>query len=80
MHIDQIKYLPRTDDNAVKPGDKYELLFWANGWITMGIKLATDNYVVYNYVPANTIYWLRDVTRGKEERIFTYENGKQVWW
>lgn len=28
----------------------------------------------------NIMYWLRNLTRGREERIFTYEDGKQVWW
>ena len=23
---------------------------------------------------------LKDLTKGEEERIFTYENDKQVWW
>ena len=23
---------------------------------------------------------VRDLTKGQEERIFTYENGEQVWW
>jgi hypothetical protein len=24
--------------------------------------------------------WLRDLTEGTEERIFTYKEGKQIWW
>jgi hypothetical protein len=32
------------------------------------------------HVPKNSVLWLRDLTKGREERIFTYENGKQVWW
>lgn len=34
----------------------------------------------YEGVPAGHLYWLRDLTEGVEERIFTYEQGKQVWW
>jgi len=31
------------------------------------------------YLPELYIY-LHNKTKGIEERIFTYENGKQVWW
>jgi len=31
-------------------------------------------------VSANGLYILHNLTRGKEERIFTYEHGKQIWW
>ena len=30
--------------------------------------------------PAGALYWLRNLTEGREERIFSYENGRQVWW
>lgn len=30
--------------------------------------------------PSNALFRLRNLTRGKEERIFTYDNGEQVWW
>jgi len=78
--ITKIKFLPRTDDNAVRPGDEYELFFWYQGWISLGKKVADKDFLFFDNVPKNTIYWLRDRTRGKEERIFTYENGQQVWW
>ena len=28
----------------------------------------------------NALLWLRNHTRGEEERNFTYENGEQIWW
>ena len=31
-------------------------------------------------MPRGALYWLRDLSKGKEERIFSYEDGKQVWW
>lgn len=36
--------------------------------------------LTYEQIPEGTLYWLRNYTRGKEECIFTYEDGKQVWW
>lgn len=26
------------------------------------------------------LYWLRDLSKGKDERIFTYEQERLVWW
>ena len=37
-------------------------------------------YLEYDNVPDNALLLLRNLTKGKEERIFTYEDGKQVWW
>lgn len=36
--------------------------------------------ITFKDVPQGGLYLLRDLTRGKDERIFTYENGEQVWW
>ena len=36
---------------------------------------------IYKDVPFKVLFWLRDLTRGKDERIFTVdENDDQVWW
>jgi hypothetical protein len=45
-----------------------------------GRKLAVDNKLHYDDVPKGALLWLKNHTQGKEERIFTYEDGKQVWW
>jgi len=31
-------------------------------------------------MPSGGLYLLHDKTKGWEERIFTYEDGEQVWW
>jgi len=36
--------------------------------------------LVYDNVPANALLLLHNHTKGKEERIFTYEGGRQIWW
>ena len=43
-------------------------------------KTAGHDTLVYVEVPKNALLWLHNHTQGKEERIFTYENGKQIWW
>jgi hypothetical protein len=41
----------------------------------------TDNVMLdYDNCPTNALFLLHDLTKGREERIFTYENGEQVWW
>lgn len=80
--IKKIKYLPRNDDNFIREGDLYELYYWnEDWWVSLGKQEGTKNQVLtYEKAPSNALFWLRNHTRGKEERIFTYENGKQTWW
>jgi hypothetical protein len=79
--VSHIRFWFRNDDNTIRPGDTYELHYWGNSqWESMGQQTGTDTVIIYNRVPSRTIYWLRDLTRGREERPFTYENGRQVWW
>lgn len=81
--IDRIRYIIRNDDNGVRKGNLYELWYIDEGgaWCSAGRKKALDDDCIrFDAVPAGTLYWLRNLTRGKEERIFTYENGKQIWW
>lgn len=78
--ISKIVYAPRTDKNHVIPGHLYELFYWDNEWISLGQKEAAEAYLGYENVPSNCLLFLKNHTEGKEERIFTYENGQQVWW
>jgi hypothetical protein len=79
--IGRIAYTPRGDGNDITPGDMYELLYWdSDGWISLGKREATDIKLTYKNVPSKGLYLLRNHSRGKDERIFTYENGKQIWW
>lgn len=39
------------------------------------------DFIIFKDVPVGGLFWLHDLTRGKDERIFTInENGKQNWW
>lgn len=81
VKINHISYTPRGDGNDVTPGDVHELLYWCeNQWKSTGKCVATDIVLVYENIPVNTVYLLRNLSRGKDERIFTYEDGKQIWW
>lgn len=78
--IAKIEYCPRTDDNDICPGDVYELFYWDQEWISLGEKEAEDYSLSYDNVPSGALLWLRNLTKGIEERPFTYENGCQIWW
>jgi|GEM_PF-57586 hypothetical protein len=80
--INKVAFLPRNDDNGVMPGQLYELFFWNKKWVSLGRQTASNKTyrLSYKNVPSNALFLLRNLTKGKEERIFTYEGGKQVWW
>ena len=76
----RVVYAPRNDDNYINKGNHYELFYWDNEWKSLGEKIGTGEILVYDGVPSNCLLFLKNHTKGREERVFTYENGKQVWW
>lgn len=74
--------IPGTTIILTNRGDLYELLVWDRG--SNGTRWARQvptpmDSIMREFLPGH-LYWLRDLTEGVEERIFTYEQGKQVWW
>lgn len=82
ISISKLCYLPRSDDNFIRDGEEYELCYWDGYWVSLGSRFGSRDTqeLVYDNVPDNALLLLHNHTRGKEERIFTYENGRQVWW
>ena len=78
--VKRISYMTRNDDNNIRVGDEYELFYWDMNWISLGKQTATDFTLTFNLVPQNTLLILRNHTRGKDERIFLYKNGQQIWY
>ncbi len=79
--IVKVRYCPRSDTNFIEVGDTYELFYWQEGdWKSLGRKVAQKQALHYQQVPSGGLYILRNLTKGKEERIFTYKDGKQFWW
>ena len=65
---------------TVYPGMNYELFYFdRDKWVSMGIKKASDDTITYDDVPKGTLLWLCNLTEGREERIFLYQDGKQRW-
>ena len=79
--ITKMRYLPRNDDNNIVVGQQYELFYWCDRkWISLGKQIPSEQVLYYQDAPTNALFLLRNHTKGKEERIFTYENGKQIFW
>jgi hypothetical protein len=82
VKISKLRFLVRNDLNLIEVGDEYELLYFDMGWNSLGKQKADHNYIIFNKVPDNALLLLRDLTKGKEERVFTYnkEQEAQWWW
>ncbi|MCF8716351.1 hypothetical protein JM658_16090 [Joostella atrarenae] len=78
--IDKIRFLPRVAYNIIVPGNRYEVFYWDNKWVSLGAQIAISNVLNYEDVPSNAIYLIKNLSGGKDERIFTYEDDIQVWW
>lgn len=78
--IKVMKKYPEDESNNIFPGETYELLYWQNGWVSLGLQVADTNYLIYENAPVNALFWIRNHTQGVQERIFTYLENKQIWW
>ena len=56
-------------------GDDY----YDKGWKRIGTQVATANYLTFENVPANHIYWLSNLSNGNEELPFYYQNDTQFF-
>jgi hypothetical protein len=61
-------------------GKKYQLYYWDQKWIYSGASAASRKKAVFYNVPANALYRIMSEDADGKERVFTYEQGKQIWW
>ena len=81
--VASFRIIPRSDDNDIHPGQKYELRYLSPRgiWKSLGRKTAVDNVLQYDNVPVNCLLWLKNHSGGTEERPFIYHsNGDIEWW
>jgi len=79
--ISRIRYLPANNEHTVQPGKTYELFYWKDKWISLGIQKAERHFLEFKEVPSGGLYWvLCKDCESKQARTFTYENNKQLWW
>ena len=79
--VSMIEWVPRNDDNFLRHRDVYELLYQdgLRGWKSIGIQTAYDSVLVFKNAPSNALFRLHNMTRGKEEEVFTLLKGEQVF-
>ncbi|WP_282074594.1 hypothetical protein [Maribacter aquivivus] len=76
--VDSVKYLFRNSFNSIEPGDNYSLYYWDSGWKLIERKKATKDYIVFD-APENAVLLLKNISKGKVNKIFIYKNGKQIF-
>jgi hypothetical protein len=80
-YITRVHFHPRSDSNYIQIGDRYTLSYWdVDHWCDLPEQIAVTHELSFSQVPQGTIYVLHNLSRGHEERIFTYQNGEQIWW
>ncbi len=76
--VGAVKYLFRNSFNSIELGDEYELFYWDDTWKSLGKKIADQNYLWYD-VPINTVFLLKNNSRGKQELPFFIEEDKVMF-
>jgi hypothetical protein len=73
--ITHIRFAPLNADNGITPGDSYQLLnFELNEWKEIETKVAEYNYLFFPKMYKNKLYWLKNLSRGKEEFPFIFDS------
>jgi len=76
-----LRKYPYDETNLIKIGDSYLLSCWdGSGWKELGSKTATEKVISFDNIPENGLLLLQDLSRGKQERPFTYTDGAQYFW
>lgn len=66
---------------VVKPSSGYELFSWKDGgWKSVGRIESGMQDRLFESLPDDALYWLVEDGSEKLERIFTIEDGRQVFW
>jgi hypothetical protein len=78
--ISEIHFMPRNG-GGINRGEVYELFYWSGTrWQSHGKQTAIDYTPLIFQVPADAMFYLKNVTRNKGWAPFARnENGKQ-WW
>lgn len=80
VNLTSFGFMARNNLNVVEPGDLYQLSYFDDGWKTIEQKIAENYYLDFQNVPKGAVLLLENKSKGKEECVFRWENGKQVFW
>lgn len=74
------RLLPGDRQQPINDVDnEYELYYLDKEWKSLEKKIAHSDSLVFTNVPKGALLLLSNLTHGQQERIFTYEEGRQVW-
>lgn len=77
----EVECLLCNNGNNIWPGNWYQLNYYdGSDWHSLGTKKATGKFVEFSGIPDNALLWLQNLTEGKEERIFSFREGKIRFW
>lgn len=80
--LGHISYIRRGDGNAIIPGDLYRVSWWnGKGWTVHCEVEAKDIELQIEDIPADKLCYIEGLSRGVQNRIFTYdfELDRPVW-
>ena len=76
--VEGVRFSPINADNRIKRNHTYQLFVWTKeGWKLLGQKRAKYEFIVFENVPKNQLYWIKDIYEGKEEMPFIIQEGIQ---
>ncbi len=70
----------RIATRSVEPGNIYELFVWDDEWKSLGQQTGGQTPIQHQNLNRGRLYWLTEKDGRKLERVFTIENGQQIWW
>lgn len=82
--IKKISFMPRTDANFIYQKN-YKTYYWNKQWVELPNIVQNGKLIISN-APNNALYFVRQIDLeynrwdGKEQRIFSYNNGVLNWW
>lgn len=79
MVVDSVVYTPRNRRNFIEVGDDYELFYCDREWKSLGRRRADSDSIIYT-APKGVLLYLKNLSRGNQERIFEYTDGRQIFW
>lgn len=69
-----------NDIFAVMPDVEYELFYWKDRWVSLGKARSENSSLIYKSVPSGGLYYLDCSEKDAFKRMFTYKDGKQLFW
>ena len=80
VEITHVRFIPRNANNGINPGETYRLNYHdGRTWEEHSTQTAEYNYLHFKNVPSNTLYWLENLSKGKDELPFFHQDGKQYF-